>query len=171
MRLAGMITGVFVILEMLVFQQALKLIPQAVFSGILFKIGYDVFDFEPFSIYLKWFVERILDGRRSVSDLQYHRRLCCSVAAEPARHTHVIGFVMLPLVLVLTTSMFECRHNSMSSPGGLVWGRLSLRAVCCPPGTSTLERRASCVQQWLPIQLRWEAVAAHRKRRSTRAPR
>ena len=120
MRLAGMITGVFVILEMLVFQQAVKLIPQAVFSGILFKIGYDVFDFEPFSIYLKWFVERILDGRRSVSDLQYHRRLCCSVAAEPARHTHVIGFVMLPLVLVLTSMMFERRHNSMSSPGGLV---------------------------------------------------
>ena len=109
MRLAGMITGVFVILEMLVFQKAVKLIPQAVFSGILFKIGYDVFDFEPFSIYLKWFVERILDERRSVSDLQYHR--LCSVA-EPARHTHV-GFVILA-VLVLT-SMFE-RHNSMS-PG------------------------------------------------------
>ena len=103
MRLAGMITGVFVILEMLVFQQALKLIPQAVFSGILFKIGYDVFDFEPFSIYLKWFVERILDGRRSVSDLQYHRRLCS--VAEPARHTLHVGFVIVPVLLVLTTSM------------------------------------------------------------------
>ena len=45
MRLAGILVGVFVLLEMLLFQDMLRLIPQAVFAGVLFKVGYDVFDF------------------------------------------------------------------------------------------------------------------------------
>jgi SulP family sulfate permease len=35
---------------MLVFQHLVKRIPQAVFCGVLLKVGYDVFDFEPFMI-------------------------------------------------------------------------------------------------------------------------
>lgn len=50
MRLAGMVTGFFVIIEMVIFQHMVKLIPQAVFTGILLKIGYDVFDFTPFTM-------------------------------------------------------------------------------------------------------------------------
>jgi MFS superfamily sulfate permease-like transporter len=38
MRLAGMCAGTFVMVEMLIFQGVVKLIPQAVFSGVLFKV-------------------------------------------------------------------------------------------------------------------------------------
>ncbi len=43
-RFAGMLVGVFVIVELLIFLDWLRLIPKAVFIGILFKVGYDVFD-------------------------------------------------------------------------------------------------------------------------------
>jgi SulP family sulfate permease len=52
-RLASVAVGVFVLIEMLVFQDYVSLIPVAVFSGILFKVGYDVFDWEPAVIYVK----------------------------------------------------------------------------------------------------------------------
>jgi SulP family sulfate permease len=38
---------------MILFQDAINLIPQAVFGGILFKVGYDVFDRLPLRLYLK----------------------------------------------------------------------------------------------------------------------
>lgn len=47
MRLAGFMVGVFVILEMLLLQDWLGLIPQAVFIGILLKVGWDVCDRKP----------------------------------------------------------------------------------------------------------------------------
>jgi SulP family sulfate permease len=52
-RLASAAVGVFVLIEMLIFQDYVSLIPVAVFSGILFKVGYDVFDWEPALIYVK----------------------------------------------------------------------------------------------------------------------
>ncbi|MEO2018874.1 MAG: SulP family inorganic anion transporter, partial [Fuerstiella sp.] len=52
-RLASVAVGVFVLIEMLIFQDYVGLIPVAVFSGILFKVGYDVFDWEPTVIYVK----------------------------------------------------------------------------------------------------------------------
>ncbi len=53
LRLAGILVGIFVILEMLLFQNYISLIPQAVFAGILLKVGYDVFDWMPVRLYLK----------------------------------------------------------------------------------------------------------------------
>ncbi len=47
MRIAGVMTGVFVFVEMILFQDLISTIPTAVFAGILFKVGYDVFDWEP----------------------------------------------------------------------------------------------------------------------------
>ncbi|MDP7302559.1 MAG: SulP family inorganic anion transporter [Pirellulaceae bacterium] len=52
-RLAGAAVGVFVLIEMLIFQDYISTIPVAVFTGILFKVGYDVFDWEPCLIYGK----------------------------------------------------------------------------------------------------------------------
>jgi SulP family sulfate permease len=52
-RLASVAVGVFVLIEMLIFQDYVSLIPVAVFSGILFKVGYDVFDWPPIVIYVK----------------------------------------------------------------------------------------------------------------------
>ena len=47
LRLAGIMVGVFVLVEMLLFQQWISLIPNAVFAGLLFKVGWDVFDWLP----------------------------------------------------------------------------------------------------------------------------
>lgn len=52
-RFAGILVGVFALIEMIVFQDAINLIPQAVFAGILIKVGYDVFDWLPVRLYLK----------------------------------------------------------------------------------------------------------------------
>jgi len=58
-RLAGILVGVFAIVELLLFQNLINLIPQAVFAGILIKVGYDVFDLIPIKLYFKeWFRER-----------------------------------------------------------------------------------------------------------------
>lgn len=55
-RIAGVLVGIFALIEMVLLQDAINLIPQAVFSGILFKVGYDVFDWTPLRLYLKeWF--------------------------------------------------------------------------------------------------------------------
>ncbi len=46
-RIAGVFVGVFVLIEMLLLQDYVSLIPQAVLTGVLFKVGYDVFDWAP----------------------------------------------------------------------------------------------------------------------------
>ena len=53
LRLAGIFVGLFAIVEMLIFQDLISLIPNAVFAGVLIKVGYDVFDFHPLQIYAK----------------------------------------------------------------------------------------------------------------------
>ena len=53
LRLSGIIVGVFVLIEMVLFQDLISLIPKAVFVGVLFKVGYDVFDFKPLRLYCK----------------------------------------------------------------------------------------------------------------------
>jgi SulP family sulfate permease len=52
-RIAGVAVGIFVLVEMLIFQDYISTIPVAVFTGILFKVGYDVFDWRPCVIYVK----------------------------------------------------------------------------------------------------------------------
>ena len=51
MRLAGVCAGLFIIVELILFSDYMNYIPQAVFSGILLKVGYDVFDFKPLAAY------------------------------------------------------------------------------------------------------------------------
>jgi SulP family sulfate permease len=55
MRIAGVMVGIFVLIEMFLFQDVITLIPQAVFSGILLKVGFDVLDTLPFKIYIHEF--------------------------------------------------------------------------------------------------------------------
>lgn len=52
-RLAGVLVGVFVLVEMILFQNWIAMIPKAVFSGVLIKVGYDVFDWQPLKIYFR----------------------------------------------------------------------------------------------------------------------
>lgn len=53
MRVAGVSAGIFVLLGMVVFAPVMGYIPQAVFAGILMKVGYDVFDFKPLFGYFR----------------------------------------------------------------------------------------------------------------------
>jgi SulP family sulfate permease len=53
LRLSGIMVGIFVLVEMVLFQDWISLIPKAVFVGVLFKVGYDVFDFKPMRLYCK----------------------------------------------------------------------------------------------------------------------
>jgi len=52
-RIAGVCVGVFAIVEMVAFQSLVGKIPAAVFSGVLLKVGHDVFDYEPMFNYIK----------------------------------------------------------------------------------------------------------------------
>lgn len=52
-RLAGVFVGVFVLIEIFMFRDFFSLVPAAVFSGILIKVGYDVFDWMPLKIYAR----------------------------------------------------------------------------------------------------------------------
>lgn len=53
MRIAGICAGLFVITEMLLLSELMNFIPQAVFIGILMKVGYDIFDFKPLWAYAR----------------------------------------------------------------------------------------------------------------------
>lgn len=52
LRYAGIMVGIFVLIEMVLFQDLLNYIPQAVFAGVLFKVGWDVFDKDSVIIYI-----------------------------------------------------------------------------------------------------------------------
>ncbi len=53
LRISGIMVGIFVLIEMILFQYLINLIPKAVFVGVLIKVGYDVFDFKPLRLYAK----------------------------------------------------------------------------------------------------------------------
>merc|ERR1712159_782876 len=52
-RIAGVCVGVFAIVEMVALQSLVGMIPAAVFSGVLLKVGHDVFDYEPVFSFIK----------------------------------------------------------------------------------------------------------------------
>jgi SulP family sulfate permease len=52
-RVAGIAAGLFTIIEMGLFQSLVALIPQCVLTGVLFKVGYDCFDWAPVILYVK----------------------------------------------------------------------------------------------------------------------
>ena len=58
LRLAGVMVGVFVLIELILFQNLITLIPKAVFVGVLLKVGWDVFDSKPLHIYARQVVEK-----------------------------------------------------------------------------------------------------------------
>ena len=53
LRLAGILSGAFVLIEMLMFQDWVSYIPKAVFAGLLIKVGYDVMDWAPLVTWTK----------------------------------------------------------------------------------------------------------------------
>lgn len=52
-RMAGICAGLLTIIEIAALQRLVALIPQCVLTGVLFKVGYDCFDWVPFMTYIK----------------------------------------------------------------------------------------------------------------------
>ncbi len=92
MRLAGVMVGVFVLIELVLFQDILGFIPQAVFSGILFKVGYDVLDIKPFSLY----IGELISGKLNFTD-----KIFSSHKEENIFVTHREMFLII-LTIILT---------------------------------------------------------------------
>ena len=65
-RTVGVFIGIFVLIEMVLFQDLIATIPQAVFAGILFKAGYDVCDLDTLVAYLRRFGDRSATDPASV---------------------------------------------------------------------------------------------------------
>jgi SulP family sulfate permease len=69
LRLAGILVGVFALIEMLIFQQWIQLVPKAVFAGVLIKVGYDVFDWVPFQQFVRQIFPRSTNGKTAATRL------------------------------------------------------------------------------------------------------
>ena len=72
MRLAGMAAGVFVLLEGLVLHGlgVVTHIPEAVFAGIMLKVAWDFWDWEPCLILLKSTGVKLLNSQRSTAAIE-----------------------------------------------------------------------------------------------------
>ncbi len=70
-RFAGILVGLFVLVELFVLKSVIAVMPQALFAGILLKVGYDVVDWEPLRLYVRryWWKKRTVEERRSVPDV------------------------------------------------------------------------------------------------------
>jgi len=75
--LAGIAIGAFVLVEMMLLRDLIAMIPQAVFAGILFKVGYDVFDFDTVIAFTGVFLltNKVLRPHNPIRDLKPDERL------------------------------------------------------------------------------------------------
>ena len=97
MRLAGVLVGVFVLIEMLMFQDLISLIPQAVFSGVLLKVGHDVFDWVP----LRQYCYQVLGRSRTQPRLVSHTGMALIVGT-----TLVTLLINLSVAVIAFTIIF-----------------------------------------------------------------
>lgn len=67
-RFAGVLVGVLIFIELLLFQNYINLIPKAVLCAVIIKVGFDIFDFLPIKLYLKeWFRKRSIMSHKYFS--------------------------------------------------------------------------------------------------------
>ncbi len=86
-RWAGILVGVFALVEMLIFRDAIVLIPQCVLAGVLLKVGIDVFDWHPVVEYWQW-----LRGKWSSAD---------HPVTEDVEHIEMLFIIGTTLVTVM----------------------------------------------------------------------
>jgi SulP family sulfate permease len=101
MRFAGIMVGVFVLIEMLLFQDWIGLIPQAVFSGVLLKVGYDVFDWSPIMSYCRRRVRDVGIGDVARSSSVSHGAMAFIVGT-----TLITVFVNLTAAVLFASALF-----------------------------------------------------------------
>lgn len=96
-RLAGILSGAFVIVEMVLFQDLVGSIPTSVFAGLLIKVGYDVMDWDPIIAWTKGKMGKI---KASVSDIDmFFIAGTTGITAVFGLNEAVISFTILYYVL------------------------------------------------------------------------
>lgn len=100
-RWSGVLAGVLVLVEMLIFRDSISLIPLAVLGGILVKVGFDVFDWRPVRLYVAGFSAKDSEvGPQRVSHRQMAMILGTTlVTAAWNLNAAVLSFTVLFYVL------------------------------------------------------------------------
>merc|ERR1711988_250473 len=104
-RIAGISVGILVIIEMGLFQSLVKMIPQAVLTGVLFKVGYDCFDWGPFLIYIKTQIMRqqhpgATDPKQASEPVVTHMAFVFIVATAVANSFIALHIVVLSACVI-----------------------------------------------------------------------
>jgi SulP family sulfate permease len=97
-RIAGMMVGIFVLVEMVVFQDLISYIPLAVFSGVLAKVGYEVFDWKP--------IKNLYQTFREDFSHNQHTGVNSAGIVFIAGTTIVTVFVNLSVAVIVFTILF-----------------------------------------------------------------
>lgn len=103
MRLAGILVGIFVLVEILLFQNAISLIPQAVFAGVLVKVGYDVFDWMPLRLYFK----EVLTESKPVWREYFSRHDDAPIFVTNRELTMIVGTTLVTILFDLNTAVLS----------------------------------------------------------------
>ena len=98
LRIAGILSGVFVLIEMLLFQDWVKHIPLSVFAGLLIKVGYDVMDWDPLIDWFKQLTKKSTELRVSGADMFFIAGTTI-VTVVDSLNTAVIAFTVIYYVL------------------------------------------------------------------------
>merc|ERR1712100_99089 len=99
-RVAGCAAGLFTIIEMGLFQSLVAMIPQCVLTGVLFKVGYDCFDWGPFLIYINTKILRkqhpgAVDPSKASEPVVTHAAFLFIVATAVANSFFALHIVVL----------------------------------------------------------------------------
>lgn len=111
-RLAGVAAGLCTIIEMGLFQGLVAMIPQCVLTGVMFKVGYDCFDWGPFLIYINTKILRkqhpgALDPSRANEPVVTHGAFVFIVAIAVANSFFALHIVVLSgAVLFYSVNLF-----------------------------------------------------------------
>ena len=86
---------------MIAFQNVINYIPQAVFVGILFKVGYDVFDFQPLKLYLN----ELLQGKISLTENIFRRHDDEQIFVTNMEMIFIIGTILVTVFIDLNSAV------------------------------------------------------------------
>ena len=98
LRIAGVLSGVFVLIEMLLFQDWVKHIPLSVFAGLLIKVGYDVMDWDPLIDWFKQLTQKTSEVRVTAIDMFFIVGTTV-VTVVDSLNTAVISFTVLYYII------------------------------------------------------------------------
>jgi SulP family sulfate permease len=104
-RMAGVFAGLLTIIEMAALQSLVARIPQCVLTGVLFKVGYDCFDWVPFLTYINTKLLRkdhpgATDGSRADEPIVTHGAFVIIIATAVANSFFALHIVVLSGVVL-----------------------------------------------------------------------